>query len=87
MRDNDPLSGTPAQRAIAANVRVELARANISGAQMARRIDIAQSTFARRMTGDASFSAEEIAGIAAELGISADALLVGAAERAEANVA
>lgn len=87
MKAIDPPSGTSAQRAIAANVRVELARANISGAEMARRIDIPQSTFARRMTADASFSAEEIAGIAAELGVSADALLAGAVKRAEVSAA
>jgi hypothetical protein len=78
MRTDDPLSGTPAQRAIAANVRVELARANVSAAEMARRISIPQATFARRMTAEVSFAAEELASVAAELGISVEVLLAGA---------
>lgn len=87
MRANDPLSGTSARRAIAANVRVELARVNISGAQMAQRIGITQSTFARRMVGEVSFLAEEISAIAVELGIPADALLDGAVATASADAA
>lgn len=76
MRETNPLSGTAARLKIAANVRVELARAQISASQMAQRIGAAQATFARRMTGDVSFSAEEIVAIAAELRISVSALLV-----------
>lgn len=75
MRETNPLSGRPTRLKIAANVRVELARAQVSGVQMAQRIGVAQATFARRMTGEVSFSAEEIVAIAAELGISASALL------------
>lgn len=78
MRAINPPSGLATRKAIAANVRVELARANVSGAQMAAHVGIPASTFSRRMVGDTSFSAEEIAAIAASLGISADVLLAGA---------
>lgn len=77
MREINPLNGLDARKVVAANVRVELARAHVSGVQMAQHIGIPSSTFGRRMTGDASFDAEEIAAIAAALGISADVLLAG----------
>lgn len=75
MRETNPLGGTAARLKIAANVRVELARAQVSASQMAQRIGAAQATFARRMTGDVSFSAEEIVAIATELRIPVSALL------------
>jgi len=75
MRENYPLSGTPSRKAVAANVRVELARAGISGHAMAQRLNMPQSNFARRVNGAVSFSAEEIAAIAGELGISPTVLL------------
>lgn len=82
MRAINPLSGSPAQeaarKAIAANVRVELARAKVSGTQMAAHIGLASSTFSRRMAGDICFGADEIAAIAATLGISTDVLLADA---------
>lgn len=77
MRENNPLSGTVDRPAIASKVRLELARAHISASEMARRLGSPQATFARRMSGKVSFSAEEIAAIAAELGISPSALLAG----------
>lgn len=87
MRAINPLSGTPAQEAartaIAANVRVELARAKISGTQMAAQIGLAPSTFSRRMAGDVCFGADEIAAIATILSIPTDILLVGAIEIVE----
>ena len=86
MREINPLSGSldaeeerkRAQRAIAANVRVELARANVSGVQMAAKIGLPTSTFSRRMAGEVSFDAEELAGVAAVLEIPTDVLLSGA---------
>jgi hypothetical protein len=75
MRETNPLSGSDTRRAIAANVRVELARANISGAEMARRIGMPLSSCARRLAGEVSFSAEEIVTVAAELGIAPAVLL------------
>lgn len=81
MREINPLSGSAAQeaarKAIAANVRVELAKVNVSGAQMAAQIGLAQSTFARRMTGDTAFDGAELAAIAAVLNISTETLVAG----------
>jgi len=91
MREINPLGGSlaadeerkRAQKAIAANVRVELARANVSGTQMAAKIGLPTSTFNRRMAGDVSFDAEELAAVAAVLDISTDVLLFGAASVVE----
>ena len=69
MRETNPLSGKDTRSVIAATVRAELARANVSGSQMAQRIGVAESSFSRRATGEVSFSAEEILAIATELGI------------------
>lgn len=75
MRETNPLSGTSTRRRIAANVRAELGRANVSAVQMAQRIKIAPATFGRRMTGEVAFSAEEIVAIADQLGIEPGVLL------------
>jgi transcriptional regulator with XRE-family HTH domain len=82
MRAINPLSGSPtaederrrARNAIAANVRVELARANVSGAQMAAKLGLATSTWSRRMAGDVSFDGEELAAVATILDISTSVL-------------
>lgn len=94
MRAINPLGGSQAadeerkraQKVIAANVRVELARANVSGVQMAAKIGLPTSTFSRRMAGEVSFDAEELAAVAAVLDISTDVLLCGAASVAESAV-
>lgn len=94
MREINPLGGSPAadeerkraQKAIAANVRVELARANVSGVQMATKIGLPTSTFSRRMAGDVSFDAEELAAVASVLDIPTDVLLSGATTVAESVV-
>lgn len=83
MRAINPLSGSETRKAVAANVRVELARAQVSGVQMAQHIGLPASTFSRRMTGETSFSAEEIAAIATTLSISAEALLANVVTLAE----
>lgn len=85
MEANNPLSGTGARGRIAAAVRVELALARMSAAELARQIGVAQSTFNRRMTGEVSFSAEEIAAIAAALGVDPATLLADAAPKAPAT--
>lgn len=84
MRETNPLSGSDTRRRIAANVRAELGRANVSAVQMAQRIGIAPATFGRRMTGEVSFSAEEIVAIAEQLDIRADVLLTSAPAPANA---
>lgn len=87
MRAINPLSGSDARKAVAANVRVELARVQVSGVQMAQHIGIPSSTFSRRMTGETSFSAEELAAIAATLEISVDTLTAGVVTIAEPTAA
>lgn len=94
MREINPLGGSPtadeerkrAQKVIAANVRVELARANVSGALMATKIGLSGSTFSRRVAGEVSFDAEELAAVASVLEISTDVLLAGAVTAAEPAV-
>lgn len=80
MRENNPLSGKPPANPFVAAVRVQLALAGVSAAEMARRIKMAQSTFARRMQGD-PFLASELVAIAAQLRIPASALF----DKAEAE--
>jgi plasmid maintenance system antidote protein VapI len=75
MRDINPLSGTETRSRITANVRAELGRAKVSASGMAQRIGMPQQTFARRMTGETSFSAEEIIAIAEQLDIRPGVLL------------
>jgi transcriptional regulator with XRE-family HTH domain len=95
MREINPLGGSPtadeerkrAQKVIAANVRVELARANVSGSQMATKIGLPTSTFNRRVAGEVSFDAEELAAVAAVLEISTDVLLADVVTVAESAVA
>jgi len=94
MRETNPpsgLSGGPLRKLIAASVRIELVRANVSGHQMAQRIGVATSTFSRRMTGEISFSGEELVAIAVQLEIPVATLLADAeatmAQPAPAGVA
>ncbi|WP_189079276.1 helix-turn-helix domain-containing protein [Mangrovihabitans endophyticus] len=63
------------REAVALNVRAELAKARISGTRMAAKIGIPRSTLGRRIAGEVSFDAEEIAAIARVLQISTDVLL------------
>jgi hypothetical protein len=95
MREINPLGGSPAadeerkraQKVIAANVRVELARANVSGVQMAAKIGLPTSTFNRRVAGEVSFDAEELAAVAAVLEISTEVLLADVVTVTESAVA
>lgn len=95
MREINPLGGSlsadeerkRAQKVVAANVRVELARANVSGSQMAAKIGLPTSTFNRRMAGEVSFDAEELAAVAAVLEISTDVLLAEVVTVADSAVA
>jgi transcriptional regulator with XRE-family HTH domain len=75
MAENNPLSGTITREEIAGNVRKALRRAGVSERVMAHRIGLPQSNFSRRMNSDAPFTGEQLAAIAAELGISVAALL------------
>jgi transcriptional regulator with XRE-family HTH domain len=54
---------------VAEEIRVLLARRKMSGAELARRTGIKQSTMSRRMTGETSFDMDDIEAIAAVLDI------------------
>lgn len=79
MRENNPPGGKPPANPFVAAVRVQLALAGMSAAEMSRRIKMPLSTFSRRMTGETPFLAEELVAIAVQLGIPA-ALLIEQAE-------
>jgi transcriptional regulator with XRE-family HTH domain len=75
MAENNPLSGTITREEIAGNVRKALRRAGVSERVMAHRIGLPQSNFSRRMNSDVPFTVEQLAAIAAELGVPVAALL------------
>jgi transcriptional regulator with XRE-family HTH domain len=54
---------------VAEEIRVLLARRKMSGAELARRTGIKQSTMSRRMTGETAFDMDDIEAIAAVLQI------------------
>jgi transcriptional regulator with XRE-family HTH domain len=78
-----PLSGSVSRvtttptlnSAIATEVRVTLARANITQEVLARQCGWTPSSFSRRMTGEIPFSTDDIDAIAKALGIERDQLL------------
>lgn len=59
---------------IAAEIRAELGRANISQAEFAARCDMTPSSFSRRMSGEIPWNTDEIERVAKELGIQHDQL-------------
>ncbi|HET6870897.1 MAG TPA: helix-turn-helix domain-containing protein [Solirubrobacteraceae bacterium] len=59
----------------AETVRVELARRRISGRKMARALGWSYTTTARRLSGEYPFDIDELAAVAAFLGIPTAALL------------
>lgn len=67
MHVNDTLSGI--RQAVASAVRVELARRNMSAAELARRAGVRQSYISRRMTGESPFNIDDLARIADVLGV------------------
>jgi transcriptional regulator with XRE-family HTH domain len=73
MREAYPLSEI--REGIARAIRLELANQNIPAAELARRAQIDDSYLSRRMTGAAAFTAEDLAIIAAALGVPAAQLL------------
>lgn len=75
MAENNPLSGTITREEIAGNVRKALRRAGVSERVMAHRIGLPQSNFSRRMNSDVPFTVEQLAAIAAELGVPVATLL------------
>lgn len=54
---------------VAAEIRAELARANITYADFAPRVGLTASSFSRRMTGEIPWNTDELEIVAKELGI------------------
>ncbi len=67
MRAND--TPTEPHRRVAAEVRAELARQQISQSELAKRLGVAQQTVSRRITGDIPFDIAELSKIAEILGV------------------
>lgn len=61
--------GNEFSRRVAAEVRAELARQRVSQETLCTRIGMSQSTLSRRITGDYPFDTNELAAIAAVLGV------------------
>lgn len=71
---------TPAQQTAGA-VRAELARRRISGREMARELGWSFTTTSRRLSGSSPFDIDELAAVAAFLGMSVSQLFTDAPER------
>jgi len=62
------------QEHVAAEVRAAMGRKRISGLQLARACGLTQSAMSRRITGHTPFDVNEIAAVAAELGVEVGSL-------------
>lgn len=60
---------TPLNEHIAAEIRAELGRANISQAEFAPRIGLTSSSLSRRMNGEIPWNIDELELVAQELGV------------------
>ena len=67
-------TSTTAQQ-VGANVRAEAARRGISGAQLARTVELSQSAMSRRLAGAHPFTVTELAAVAVALGVPTSALM------------
>ena len=67
MRSDDTVSQF--QRAVAAEVRAEMARRKVSQTDVAQWLGVAQATVSRRVTGEVAFDVAELEKIAALLGV------------------
>lgn len=54
---------------VAANVRAEMAFANISGRQLAEKLRVSQPALSRRLRGETAFDVTELAAIATALDV------------------
>jgi transcriptional regulator with XRE-family HTH domain len=69
-------------RKVAAEIRAEMARQQMSQDQLADRIGMSQSTLSRRLTGSLPFDTTELAKVAEALGVVVTALLPNPKRRA-----
>lgn len=66
---------TPFTERVASNIRAELARRQLSQADLATALRTTQQTISRRMTGAVPFDTDELEVIAEFLGVPVDALI------------
>lgn len=66
---------SPFSERVRANVRAELARANLSQTDLAEGLHTTQQAISRRMSGKVPFDTDEIEAIAAFLGVPVSALV------------
>ncbi len=76
MTDEAPATATMVRRAIAAEVRAELARQNKTHREVAEILGLPQSSVTLRINGDRAFRAEEIVKLAEGLGVPTERFLV-----------
>lgn len=69
------LTRTTSSRTVAANVRAEKARRNVSTTQLAEGIGLGRVALSRRLNGHAQWTIDEIAAIARFLDVSIDSLI------------
>lgn len=62
--------GAPPRSAVAAEVRAEIARANLHQTQVADAARIPRTTFRRRLSGDSPFTVDELVAVADALNVS-----------------
>lgn len=60
----------PLTELVAENVRAEMARARLSGSQLAEKLKMSHPYLSRRLTGKVAFDTDDLAAIAEVLGIS-----------------
>lgn len=60
---------------VGANVRAELARRSLSQSDLAAHLGLSQAAISRRLSGHTAFDVNELASVAAWLGVSASSLL------------
>jgi transcriptional regulator with XRE-family HTH domain len=77
------IRAVPAQRSIGdlttANLRAEIARAGLTGAEFGRRMEWSKNTTGRKLTGRSPITVNELDRAATILGVSVSLLLAGAA--------
>lgn len=75
MSESATLSVTPMRQRVAEEVRVLLARRQMSASELARRIGLTQPYMSRRLTGEIAFDVDDLEVIAAALGVKPAELL------------
>jgi transcriptional regulator with XRE-family HTH domain len=76
---------TTLSAALAAELRAEMARANVSGAELARRLEVPASWVQRRMSGASPLTVEDLERLAAGLQINLESVILAASGHSESG--